>query len=69
MDGFITQQAKLVASFPGLPRFFVLRFAFTILHGSRKTAKNREGLVSFITWVDTRWTYRGGADQISISNK
>ena len=33
-----------IASFPGLPRFFVLQFAFSIIYGSRRAAKNREGL-------------------------
>ena len=36
-----------VASFPGLPRFFVLRFAFSIVHGNgrvRKTGKAWEHL-------------------------
>ena len=35
------------ASFPGLPRSYLL-FAFTIIHGSRRAAKNGEGLGAFI---------------------
>ena len=42
-----------VASFPGLPCFFfvvvVLRFAFSIIHGSGRAAKNGEGLGTPIT--------------------
>ena len=37
-----------VASFPGLSHFYLL-FAFTIIHGSRRLAKNGEGLGAFIT--------------------
>ena len=35
------------ASFPGLPCSYLL-FAFTIIHGSRRAAKNGEGLGAFI---------------------
>ena len=45
----------LVASFPGLPRFY-FPFAFTIIPGSGSLAKNKEGLGAFITLVDARWT-------------
>jgi len=48
---FIVQCSKArevnLASFPGLPPFFVLRFAFSIIHGSgrvRKTGKAWEHL-------------------------
>ena len=44
-----------LASFPGLPRFY-LPSVFTIIHGSRRSVKNREGLGAFITWVDARWS-------------
>ena len=44
-----------LASSPGLPCFY-LPFAFTIIHRSRRQAKNGEGLGTFITWVDARWT-------------
>ena len=30
--------------------------------GSRRPTKNREGLGTFITWVDPRWTLGGGAN-------
>ena len=33
LDGFY-KAYHTVGSFPGLPRFFVLRFAFSIIHGS-----------------------------------
>ena len=46
----VTKLGFLVASFPGLPRFY-LPFAFTIIHRSRRPAKNWEGLEAFITWM------------------
>ena len=42
-----THQPENLASFPGLPRFY-LPFAFTI-HGSGRSEKNGEGLGAFIT--------------------
>ena len=47
----------LIASFPGLSRF-VLSFAFNI-HGSRRAAKNGEGLGTLITWINVRWNWGG----------
>ena len=40
----------VLVSFPGLPSFYLL-FVFTIIHGSRRPAKNGEGLGAFITWM------------------
>ena len=42
-ENAVITQAGIIASFPGLPRFY-LRFAFTIIHGSGRSAKNGEGL-------------------------
>ena len=36
---------------PRPPPFFVLWFAFSIIHSSRRHSKNREVPVSFITWM------------------
>ena len=38
-----------LASFPGLPHFFVPWFAFSIMHESGSAAKNGEGLRTLIT--------------------
>ena len=38
----------VVSSFPGLP-YFYFPFVLTIIHGSRRLAKNGEGLGAFIT--------------------
>ena len=45
---FVLTTDSNVASFPGLPSFY-LPFAFTIIHGSERPAKNGEGLGAFIT--------------------
>ena len=45
-----TSDRRSVASFPDLPCFY-LPFAFTIIHGSRRPAKNGEGLRAFIMWM------------------
>ena len=50
--------AHVVPSFPCLPHFY-LPFAFIIIHGSGRPAKNGEGLGAFITWVDVRWMWMG----------
>ena len=55
---------RVLVSFPGLPRFYLL-FAFTIIHGSGRPAKNGKGLGAFISWC--RWTWggcRGGGAQL-----
>ena len=44
-----TWYCMAVASFPGLPHFY-LPFVFTIIHGSGRPAKNGERLGAFITW-------------------
>ena len=36
---------------PRPPPFFVLRFAFSIIHGSGRVAKNGEDLGTLITWM------------------
>ena len=66
----------ILASFPGLPClfFFVLRFAFSIIHGSGRAAKNGEGLGTLYHMNDVRWTRggrRGGAvpDYKYVRNK
>ena len=43
---------NFIASFPGLPPFYLL-FVSTIIHGSRRPAKknNEEGLGAFIAWI------------------
>ena len=46
---------QLSAVLPPLP-YFYLPFVFTIIQGSGRTTKNREGLGAFIMWVDMRWT-------------
>ena len=34
---------SLLASFSGLPHFFILLFAFSIIHGSKRAAKKKQG--------------------------
>ena len=36
---------------PRPPPFFVLQFVFSTKHGSRRAAKNGEGLGTLITWM------------------
>ena len=54
--------------FPGLPCFSVLRFVLTIIHGCGRAAKNREGLVLFITCFMSSGCW-GGVPQLQISLK
>ena len=57
------QQIVQLASFPGLPRFFVLWFAFSIIHGSgrlRKTGKAWSHPSREWRQVDARWTQKLG---------
>ena len=44
-------QQDWLASFPGLPRFFVLRFVFSVIHGTGRAAKNGKGPGTLITWM------------------
>ena len=60
--GSVTQrrwQGDNVALFPGLPRFFVLRFASSLTHESKRVVKNwrRSGNNYYVN--NARWT-RGG---------
>ena len=43
-----TSSGTTIASFPGLPHFFVLWFAFSIIHGSRRAAKNFSAVLPFL---------------------
>ena len=55
-----------LASFPGLPRFY-LPFAFTTIHASGRLAKNGEGLGSIYHVNGVRWMQggqRGGGAQL-----
>ena len=53
------QHSSGLASFPGLPLFFVLRFAFSTIYGSGRAVNDGKGLGTPISLVDARWMWGG----------
>ena len=46
-----------LASFPGLPRFFVLQFAFSIIHGSGRARKTGKGCIpQLLSKLESYWS-------------
>ena len=62
---------RVLVSFPGLPRFYLL-FAVTIIHGSRRPVKNGKViwmLSSECCQVDMRWMQGGGQLQTTCLDR
>ena len=51
---YTAYSGKSLASFPGLPHFFALQFAFGIIHGSRRAVRGNEARKLL---VQTHWNF------------